>query len=354
MKLFITGAFVPDYPRNEVLIEAFKAASDFTSVKNFYGMKFSGLKILTALFKEGRKADIVVVMTPAERYWLPVLVFKILFRKSVWYDAFAPHYEGFVLDRKLAKPHSLKATYYYLLDYLMVRVCSAVFFDTKAHLEFFKNLLKIPPRKKLFVLPVSLNIPEVDRMLIDSSKTELKKDRFNVVFYGKYIPLQGIEYIVDAARHLLFNPKIHFTLIGSGQTREMINKRAEGLTNITFIPRVPYRELFSYMKEADTVLGIFGTTLKAELVVANKVLEALASRAVLITRQSEATKEHLTTGDAVLVSPGNGRAIAHAILEVAANPNSYLGMRESGRKKVEQYFSLASLIQTIKQNIIAR
>ncbi len=40
---------------------------------------------------------------------------------------------------------------------------------------------------------------------------------FNVLFWGNYIPLQGIKYIILAAKELEKHSDICFTLIGKGQ-----------------------------------------------------------------------------------------------------------------------------------------
>ncbi len=353
--LYITGSYLPDYPRHKVLISAFKRCFPRNVERNMYDKSFTSIRSLVSFLSNGLGSSHVLIMDPAERFFLLAFVLRFIFRKKVMFDAFAPAYEGFVLDRALAKRGSLKGMYYFFSGYLMIRASSMAFFDTKEHLEFFKEKFKAPPGKQMFVLPVALDLEEVGEMLKGSQSTLLPAGKFNIVFYGKYIPLQGVEHIIDAASELRSRTDIFFTLIGSGQTFKDIQKKAQALSlqNVKFIPRMSYPELFTYMAQTDVVLGIFGTSEKAKRVIANKVLEALAAKALLITGENSALQRYFKDReDLYFVPMGDGKAIAEAIVHIEKDRGAFLKMGENGRRKVEECFSLESLIKQVKQNII--
>lgn len=124
----------------------------------------------------------------------------------------------------------------------------------------------------------------------------------SVCFHGKYIPLQGVEYIIRAA-HLLKEEDVTFTLIGNGQTFPMVKKLAEelDLANITFVERVPFEQLPGMLRSQDICLGIFGNTAKAARVIPNKIYEAAALGKVIITADTPAIRELFTDGENIIL-----------------------------------------------------
>lgn len=123
-----------------------------------------------------------------------------------------------------------------------------------------------------------------------------------VGFHGKYIPLQGVQYIVRAAEILKDCQQIQFVLIGNGQTyKEAVALAAFlGLKNIKFIDRIPFEEVPVHIRSFDMCLGIFGDTPKAKRVIPNKVYEYMAMKKAIITGDTLAARELLVDGHHVL------------------------------------------------------
>ena len=84
-------------------------------------------------------------------------------------------------------------------------------------------------------------------------------------------------------------------------------------------PWVPFDEHITRLKQADVVLGIFGTTRKTMMVIPNKVYEGLAVGKVVITADTPAVRELLDEKSAYLVPVGNSKALADAILYLKNN-----------------------------------
>jgi len=139
------------------------------------------------------------------------------------------------------------------------------------------------------------------------------------LFVGTYIPLHGIEHILEAASILRSNTAIHFELVGSGQCyREARERAAElALENVTFSPPTPLQALPNKIASANVCLGIFGTSKKAHRVIPNKVYQAMAMGKALITADTEAARILLQHEvNALLVPPGDAASIAQAILRL--------------------------------------
>lgn len=131
------------------------------------------------------------------------------------------------------------------------------------------------------------------------TRTHLK-----VLFWGNYIPLQGVDTIVRAAA-LLHNRRssVHIDLIGDGQTWPQVQALATTLSipNVTFFGRQPLVDLPARMRTADVCLGIFGATDKAQRVIPNKLYAAVAMAKPVITADTPAVRELFTNRQDVLL-----------------------------------------------------
>ena len=148
--------------------------------------------------------------------------------------------------------------------------------------------------------------------------TNSEKSRFfSILFFGTFIPLQGIEYIIGAAK-LLENEPMRFTIIGNGQMKEKILFLAEKLQvkNVNFIGFLPQGLLVQKITEANVCLGIFGNTSKTQRVIPNKVYECLAMKKPVITADTPAAHELLREKDVYFVKTANSASLAKGILHI--------------------------------------
>ena len=177
-----------------------------------------------------------------------------------------------------------------------------------------------------------------------------KKDGpFLVHFHGFFIPLHGIQYILEAAK-LLENEEIQFNIIGSGQTFPDMKKHSQWLRNknVTFVPPLEYKILLSYILSSDICLGIFGGTKKSDLVIPNKVFEAISLQRPVVTGNSSAIREIFEGGKNIfLVEMANPKALAEAILKLKSNQTLYFEMARNGYRLFEEKFKPRIIVKDL-------
>ena len=140
----------------------------------------------------------------------------------------------------------------------------------------------------------------------------------SVLFYGQYMPLHGLDAVVEAARRLA--GRLAITLVGTGPERPAVEAAARGIPNLRFVDWVPYDELPSWIGAADLCLGIFGTSAKAARMIPNKVYQCAAGGRAIVTGDTPALREVFAHGEQVwLVPPGDGSALAEALAALAAD-----------------------------------
>jgi glycosyltransferase involved in cell wall biosynthesis len=283
--------------------------------------QYPGLKKYIALIKlrqsiKDQSFEQVIVCYPGHSVvWLA----RLLFGRKIIFDAFLSLYDANVNDRKLYSPYHPKAWYDWFLDFSSMHLAGEILIDTFEHAKYLCGAFFVSRRKVIRFL-VSTD-PEVfyPREKMDYNTT------FIAHFHGSYIPLQGIRYILDAAK-ILEKENVTFRLIGRGQEYPSMRKYAEDLNlkNLEFIEWVPYETLPELISQADVCLGIFGFNAKAKRVIPNKVYEAAAMGKPVITADSPAIREVFTAGlNVIPCSPGDGESIARAILGIKSDPEAF-------------------------------
>ncbi|MDQ5958063.1 MAG: hypothetical protein QG665_411, partial [Patescibacteria group bacterium] len=115
-RLAIVGDYDSNYIRNDVILTGLKSNQvDFIE----YKIPRSGFNRFFIFFKyreEVKKSDYVLVLSSDSSRPLVILC-RIFFGKKIIWDAFYSLYDSWVNDRRLAAPRSLKAYYYWFLDW---------------------------------------------------------------------------------------------------------------------------------------------------------------------------------------------------------------------------------------------
>ncbi len=173
---------------------------------------------------------------------------------------------------------------------------------------------------------------------------------FNVLFFGTYVPLQGTEYIVKAAKLLEREQDILFVFAGKGQERQKTQDLSErlGLKNTVFKDMLDPIHLRQEIADTDVCLGIFGDTPKTPLVIPNKVYESLAMGKAVITADTSAIRELFSDSDIILIPAADAAALAGAILNLKNNSIIREGIAWRGHEK----FMKSASYQVIGEELV--
>jgi len=308
MTICYFGIYSSEYSRNRILIKGLKlngvhiieCQSNLNGIKKYFDL-------ISKHHKLKRQYDLMIVGFPGQQ---SMILAKFLTNKKIVFDAFTSLYDSLAFDRKIVRPRSIRATYYWLLDWLSCRLADKILLDTNEHIKYFSETFRISKDKfcRLFV--------GSDNEVIKPVEPNKKEDGFLVHFHGSCIPLQGVEYILEAAS-ILEKKGIEFNIIGSRIKNRYKNFKT---SNINFIDDIPYEKLKYYMSSADVCLGIFGKTDKAQRVIPNKIFEALAAQCPVITGETLAVKELFVDRENILFCKmGDAKDLGNKILEIKNN-----------------------------------
>jgi glycosyltransferase involved in cell wall biosynthesis len=268
--------------------------------------------------------------------------------KPLVFDALLSLTETIVEDRGLISRGSLLARLLYLVDKYSCRLADLVLVDTEAHVQHFHRDFGVG-LDKLRLVPAG-----ADEVYFRGPSPVGEGNPFTVLYFGQYIPLHGVNYIVEAAKMLEDDADIRFELVGDGQTYGEARSLAERLQvkNITFhrVWLSPEDLMADFIRPADVCLGVFGDSPKAQRVVPIKVFVALAMGKPVITGDSPAARELLTHGtDAILCEMANPHALAQAILLLKGNRPLREKIAREGYLSFQNKFSPRVIGATVKK-----
>lgn len=312
--LFVCGR-EPEYTRNQIVLKALRQHADVIEITDSHkSYIIRHIRLFFKLITQYRPHDVIFVGFYG---YLLVFLARLLSRRPLVFDAYLSTYNTLCFDRKRFAPHSLVGRMAFWLDKLACQLADVVILDTRAHLGYFVDTYQLPP-EKFAVLYLGC-----DEELFFPRK-ERKSDSFTVFYYGSFLPLQGIEYIVRAASLLLPEREIVFEIAGHGMQYAEIRALAEslGCSNIKFVEWIPYTELPEHIARASICLGgHFSDTTKAQNVISTKTYQFLAMAKPTIVGACQANEEIFTHGEHVyMCKMGDAQSLADAILTLRDDP----------------------------------
>jgi len=316
--------------------------------KYIFGALKRGLKLLKK-YLALNNIDLIIVGYPG---FESVLQIKCLTKKPIIYDPFISSYLSYVHDYKIVASNSIMARMYYFFDSKSFKQSDLIISDTDIHGKILSRLFTVDINK-LNTVQVGSN-PKI----FYPREYRNENGKFVIGFYGTYIPLHGVNIILEAAKRLKNRPNIVFELVGGGTENEIfLNsvkfKIKHKLTNVKFIPHIPLRDLVEKIAKSDIQLGIFGGTLKSNIVIPNKVYSALAMAKPIITSDTIASRELLNhEKSAYLCKNADPESLAQAIIALQEDKKLRDKIARNGYSLFEKYLTPKKLGNDLKNIIL--
>ncbi len=338
------GRFDPDYSRNRILRGLLAGLG--WQVVDFHP-RMSALADWEARLHRLPRPDLV---------WVPCFRQRDLAAASRWarsqgvpllFDPLISAYDKQVDERGKFAADSGRARRLLAQERGLLQRADIVLADTPAHADYFAETLGVA-RERLHVVYVGAE-EALFRPLPSPPKPP--GEPLEALFFGSFIPLQGPEVIVAAAR-LYRGPPVKWTLLGQGPLRRVCEEQAQGLDNVLFADWLPYAELPERIAQADILLGVFGTTPKAGRVIPNKVFQALACGKPVVTRRATAYPAGLAEGSGLVwVEAGDAAGLAEQVALLAAAPERLAALGEQALAAYQTCFSRERMLADLGRTL---
>jgi glycosyltransferase involved in cell wall biosynthesis len=294
--------------------------------KSFWGSFFPRLKNrFRILFLNLTKFYLILitdlVIIPAMNPDLFSLKIARFFRKKVLYDFYISYYDTFVKDRAIFKIFSKQASYYLNLDRKLVKNSTMLFFLNNSEREYYLELINYKVPINSVILP--LVVEQRAQARLDYFDHINNQKIFNIVWWGTYIPLHGLENVILAIKELIkVNENIHLYIYGDDKAKsipfqnlvkaELLGEFISFYSNITFLDGQLEDVL---IKNGHLAIGSFGSSVKAKTVITNKLLDAVTMQIPVITQPSKGVYEYFSENE-IFFSSNNPKSIALKIIDI--------------------------------------
>ena len=269
---------------------------------------------------------------------LLLLMFSLLPRalrpKVIAVDAFISVYDTVVSDRNLAREGGVVARLIWWLENRAYSVTDVVFVDTIFNAQYFKKTFSSLYDKDVVALPLS-----IDESFYSHAEYRANQSTCHVIFFGTFVPLQGVEIISKAAILLVDRPDIRLSLVGNGQVAGAVTEILSryDCKNIEWITSWQSKEqIKALIDSADICLGIFGSGKKAQRVWPLKNYHYMAVGRPLITGDTDCARYLAGFANGakpfLMVPCGDASALAEAIKALADSPESRVALAEASRQ----------------------
>lgn len=352
------GNYDPGYTSNKLTIQGFKdngaevvAVNDPITVTALNTKSEMGwlqlikrvirkYRIVGKIYEKRRdiaRSDVIYVGYPGHFDVIPSWVVAKIFGKKLVFNPLLIFYTGFTEEQSILAKSSILAKVVKFGEGLVYRMCDLVIADTPYQQEFMESIFGVPKHK---IRTVALGAD--DMFYPYTPYTNLTK-KINVTYYGLYVPIHGIEYIIEAAKILKHDHDIHFDMIGNrGQVfDETISKvKRLQLKNISFYYDIPQTEHIPIAQKADIFFGFLAKHPSIDRVIPNKVYQGLSLNKVVMTAEAPVIKSVFTHKENIyMVPPGDANSLVSAILELKNDPKLRQRIANSGHKLFAKNFS---------------
>ena len=346
---YILSYYSPNYIRTITLVEALRSISN---IKLFQARNSSAK--FARYFQTIWKLVVTRIIHDPEYYILGFRGYEIFLfvrlvtlGKFLVFDHMMSPYDSLVNETKMVKKNGLVEKIIYQYERFILQASDWVLTDTELHRKYFVELFKLSPRK-IAAIPVgadeSLFFPEA------APTVKSRAESFEVLYFGSFLPLHGMDVILKAAMALRDTP-VYFTLIGGNRLNlsdfhRVINEH--NLQNVKHISWVEFEELPLYIRRANLGLGgPFGDTGQGRRVVTGKTFQFLAMAKPVVVGDINENHGFINRANCLLVPQGNATKLAQAISWAFQNQSE---LEQIGQRGYDLYLSRYS-IQHISEEL---
>ena len=266
-----------------------------------------------------------------------------LFRKKIIVDYYVSIYSKVVMDEGWFKEGSFLGKLAKKLDHFYYNSGTRVLFLNEAERDSyceFSEIKRKPEKERI----ITLCIEEKEAVEGNTS------DKFNVCWWGAYLPLHGLQYILQAAKCVKERGlPIRWYIFGNNDEKglpyvELAKEyNIEDVCEFNNTYSMKNGKLQAFLKtNCNVALGNFGGSPKAKLVMCNKVIEACSMKLPVLTGEASAYYVFFDGKNDIYMAPNDPQLMADKLEEI------YNEEKQDLSKRVNRSYEIYTECFTVK------
>ena len=317
-------------------------------------ISFSISSFFALFYKTLWKPNIIIHVSPTLFCALNTIIFaKITGSRSII------HIQDFEIDAMfgLFKKSSIKEKYLFkkLIFFIEKKIYENYTYVSTISSGMVQKLLQKGIKKeKIILFPNWCELEHLHEALFNKDlllRLKIDSEKKIILYSGNMGNKQGLEIILDAAKELESDKKLHFMMVGEGSSKEKLIKLSKeyGLANISFHPLQPYELLPDLLASASTHLVIQKKGV-ADLLLPSKLTNILAVGGnAVITAEKNTTLGDLCndfSGIAICCEPESYKHLVIAIKKSLEMPTPNLIAKKYAHMNLDKNTILRNFFNT--------
>jgi len=262
-------------------------------------------------------------------------------------------YDSLVNEHKNLRAGGLVTRLVFLYERATLHASQLILADTELHSRFFQSTFGVPPGK-LVVVPVGADETIFNPAVVPAVPVPALRP-FEILFYGSFVPLHGVDTILHAAA-LLRDLPLHFTFVGGWKAdlpRFLQTIKELDLGACTHLPWVDPLSLPRLIAASDLGLGgPFGDTGQARRVITGKTFQFLAMAKPVVVGSIAAECGFIDRINSLVVPQGSAAALAGAIRWAFENQRTLSEIGRQGYALYRSRYSVDRIAGILSQSVL--
>ncbi|SBT11695.1 glycosyltransferase [Vibrio celticus] len=280
-----------------------------------------------------------LVMLPMNFGWLVLLDISIakICGTKVILEFYISEYDALVNDRKIVNPLSKKAKFLSFIERNITKLADEIICLNNSEADYYQRFMCENAQEKIKIIPLV-----IDRVKVRDLKFEVTSENFNICWWGTYIPLHGLDKVIEAFS-MLKRDNVYLYIFGDSVDKsndyvEQVNRL--GITsNVIFNHSSTFRngKLPEFLiNNCDLALGNFGDSEKAKTVLVNKIVDTLALSIPCLSMETGACNEFLEDGKNIYLTESSPTP-KQILMKIEFILNNKEQLKELGRRGYDIY-----------------
>ncbi|ACL73174.1 glycosyl transferase [Thioalkalivibrio sulfidiphilus HL-EbGr7] len=193
----------------------------------------------------------------------------------------------------------------------------------------------------------------LDKPSVFRHELGLSSDAVVVLYSGNLGEKQGLEVLIEAAKLVADERNVVWVIAGTGSARARLEAMSSGLSNVRWLPLQPLERLNELLNLAD-IHVLPQRADAADLVMPSKLTGMLASGRATVATATKGTQVGQVMDECgVRVPPGDPRALAEAVVELARDESQRKVLGARARTYAEKHLGYDSIMTRFEAELNA-
>lgn len=298
-------------------------------------------------------SDIIFILPMGKISYLKLKLAKLMNKKVVT-EFYISKYDTYVNDKKRVDKNSKNALALKKFDQNIIDFSSDLIFLNNSEKEYYLDVVqRSNTTTKIHLIPLATE----SKMIAQLNYANLKTKKLILCWWGSYIPLHGLDKIIESAKYLKQSDiSFEYHLFGTADKKAIAYQKMIDELELNDVVKIDNTKTFAdksldkfLIENCDIAFGNFGDSEKAKVVMVNKAVEAVSMKIPVLSQKTKALGEYFENEETMFFCEPSPEEIAKTILKISNNPELIKSVSKKGFILYQKRFSKEAYIEDIQK-----